>query len=374
MSDPTDPANETFAAMLHHRAHTLEPGDPLMPPIAPASLYHLPGEPAEHPQADQYGRWTNPTWSALEQALATLEGASCIALPSGMAAIASVVMGFARPGDRILMPTDGYMATRVLVDTYLATSGVEIVYCPQMEMEARDFDGFAMVFIETPTNPELHVVDIAALAAKAKSAGALLVADNTTATCLGQRPLDLGADIVVASDTKALNGHSDVLMGHVATRDEEIAERIRTWRKLVGAVPGHFEAWLAYRGLKTFDVRFERMCNNAAALAERFEAHRALANVAYPGLSSHAGHEIATRQMRRFGSVISMTFDSAAKAEAFIEAAQYIVPSTSFGGVHTTAERRARWGDAVPEGFLRLSVGCEPLDALWTDIERALGT
>ena len=163
-------------------------------------------------------------------------------------------------------------------------------------------------------------------------------------------------------------------MGHVATRDEEIAERIRTWRKLVGAVPGHFEAWLAYRGLKTFDVRFERMCNNAAALAERFEAHRALANVAYPGLSSHAGHEIATRQMRRFGSVISMTFDSAAKAEAFIEAAQYIVPSTSFGGVHSTAERRARWGDAVPEGFLRLSVGCAPLDALWTDIERALGT
>ena len=365
----TDPTDETFANMLHHRAHTLEPGEPLMPPIAPASLYYLPGEPAaEH----QYGRWTNPTWSALEEALGTLEAATCVAFPSGMAAIASVVMSFAKPGDRILMPTDGYMATRVLADTYLATSGVEVEYCPQLEMEARDFDGLKMVFIETPTNPELHVVDIEALAAKAKAAGALLVADNTTATCLGQRPLDLGADIVVASDTKALNGHSDVLMGHVATRDEDKAEQIRTWRKLVGAIPGHFEAWLAYRGLKTFDVRFERMCNNAGALAERFEAHPAVSNVSYPGLASHAGHEIAKRQMHRFGSVISMSFESAEKADTFIQAAKYIVPSTSFGGVHTTAERRARWGDAVPEGFVRLSVGCEPLDALWADIEQAL--
>lgn len=367
MIDPTD---ETFAAMLHHRAQSLEPGDPLMPPIAPASLYHLPGEPtAEH----QYGRWTNPTWSALEDALGTLEAAQCVAFPSGMAAIASVVMSFAKPGDRILMPTDGYMATRVLADTYLSRSGVEVEYCPQLEMEARDFDGLTLVFIETPTNPELHVVDIEALAAKAKAAGALLVADNTTATCLGQRPLDLGADMVVASDTKALNGHSDVLMGHVATRDEEAAEQIRTWRKLVGAIPGHFEAWLAYRGLKTFDVRFERMCNSAGALAQRLKEHGAVSHVSYPGLTSHPGHAIAKRQMRTFGSVVSLTFESAEKAESFIAAAKYIVPSTSFGGVHTTAERRARWGDAVPEGFLRLSVGCEPLDALWADIERALG-
>jgi len=365
----TDPTDETFAAMLHHRAGGLEPGDPLMPPIAPASLYHLPGEPtAEH----QYGRWSNPTWTALEDALGVLEGARCVAFPSGMAAIASVVMSFTRPGDRILMPTDGYMATRVLADTYLAPRGVEVDYCAQSEMEERDFNGLTLVFIETPTNPELHVVDIEALAAKTKSAGALLVADNTTATCLGQRPLDLGADIVVASDTKALNGHSDVLMGHVATRYEAMAEQIRTWRKLVGAIPGHFEAWLAYRGLKTFDVRFERMCNSAQALAERLQAHSAVNHVSYPGLPSHPSHAIAKRQMRRFGSVVSLTFEGADKAEAFIQAAQYIVPSTSFGGVHTTAERRARWGDAVPEGFVRLSVGCEPFDALWADIEQAL--
>jgi cystathionine gamma-lyase len=239
-------------------------------------------------------------------------------------------------------------------------------------MEERDFTGLRLVFIETPTNPELHVADIAALADKAKAAGALLVADNTTATCLGQRPLDLGADIVVASDTKALNGHSDVLMGHVATRDPTIAERIRTWRKLVGAIPGHFEAWLAYRGLKTFDLRFERMCHSAQALAERFEAHPSIARVSYPGLPGHPGHAVARQQMRRFGSLVSLTFESAEKAESFISAAKYIVPSTSFGGIHTTAERRARWGDAVPEGFVRLSVGCEPLDALMADIEQAL--
>ena len=370
----TDPLDESFAAMLHHRAGTLEPGEPLMPPLAPASLYHLPGDPsAKGAAAHQYGRWSNPTWSALEDALATLEGAPCVAFPSGMAAIASVLMSLTRPGDRILMPSDGYVATRALADTYLAPGGVEVEYCPQLEMETRDFNGLKFVFIETPTNPELHVVDIEALAVKAKAAGAWLVADNTTATCLAQRPLDLGADIVVTSDTKALNGHSDVLMGHVTTRDEEIVEQIQTWRKLVGAIPGHFEAWLAYRGLKSFDVRFERMCTSAQALAERFEAHGAVTKVCYPGLPSHPGHAIAKRQMRRFGSLISLTFESAAKAEAFIEAARYIVPSTSFGGVHTTAERRARWGDGVPEGFGRLSVGCEPLDALWPDIERALG-
>ncbi|GMN04010.1 cystathionine gamma-lyase [Erythrobacter sp. MTPC3] len=365
----TDPIDETFARMLHHRAETLEPGDPLMPPIAPASLYYLPGEPqAEH----QYGRWTNPTWSAFEDALATLEDAPCIAFPSGMAAIAAVVMGTVKTGDTVLLPSDGYMATRVLADTYLAPRGVNVEFCPQRDFEGRNFDGIAMLFVETPTNPELHVVDIAAIASRAKAAGALLVVDNTTATCLVQRPLDLGADVVVAADSKALNGHSDVLMGHVATRDEAIAEQVRTWRKLVGAIPGHFEAWLAYRGLKTFDVRFERMCNSALALAERLSAHPAISNVSYPGLPSHPGHKIAARQMRRFGSVVSMEFTDAEAADGFIENARYIVPSTSFGGVHTTAERRARWGDAVAPGFLRLSVGCEPLDALWPDMEQAL--
>lgn len=361
--------DEIFARMLHHRANRLEPGEPLMPPIAPASLYHLPGEPAGD---YQYGRWTNPTWAVLEEALSTLENAPCITFPSGMAAIASVLMSTTRPGDRILLPDDGYMATRALADRYLAEAGIAVELCPQLEFETRDFTGLKLIFLETPTNPELHVVDIAAIAAKAKAADAILVADNTTATCLGQRPLDLGADVVVAADTKALNGHSDVLMGHVATRDEEIHARLVEWRKLVGAIPGHFEAWLAYRGLKTFDVRFERMCNNAQALAERLSGHRAVAHVSYPGLESHPGHAIAARQMQRFGSVVSMEFASAEAAECFIDAATFIVPSTSFGGVHTSAERRARWGDAVAPGFLRLSVGCEPLDPLWTDLKQAL--
>lgn len=366
MSDPND---DIFASMLHHRAASLEPGDPLMPPIVPASLYHLPGEPeGEH----QYGRWTNPTWSALEEALGALEQADCISFPSGMAAIASVLLSHTRSGNRVLLPDDGYMATRVLAERYLAPNGVTVEFAPQLDFERLDFAGLKLVFIETPTNPELHVVDIAALADKAKAAGALLVTDNTTATCLGQRPLDLGADVVVASGTKALNGHSDVLMGYTATRSSNIADEARDWRKLVGAIPGHFEAWLAYRGLKTLDVRFERMCTNAAALAEQMTAHDAIRSLAYPGLADHPGHAIASKQMRRFGSVVSMEFESAAKADAFIEAAKYIVPSTSFGGIHTTAERRARWGDAVPEGFLRLSVGCEPTEALCEDIEAAL--
>jgi cystathionine gamma-lyase len=216
------------------------------------------------------------------------------------------------------------------------------------------------------------VCDVARVAAEARRAGAIVAADNTTATALGQRPLDLGADLVVASDTKAPNGHSDVLLGHVASRDDALLGPVRDWRKLAGAIPGPFEAWLALRGLATLELRLERMCGNALAVAERLAAHPKVVAVRHPGLAGDPAHAVARRQMERFGFLVGVTFRDRDAAERFIGTCRFVEAATSFGGVRTMAERRARWGDRVPEGFVRLSVGCEPLAALWAEMARAL--
>ena len=173
------------------------------------------------------------------------------------------------PGDRVLIPADAYYTTRVFADRYLAPFGIEVEKVPTLRIQDHDLAGFKLVWIETPSNPRLDLVDIELMAGRAAAAGAILVADNTTMTPLGQRPLDLGADIVVSSDTKAMNGHSDVVSGHVASRRADLIDEIRQWRNLAGAIPGPFEAWLVHRGLETLEIRFERMCANAASVAER---------------------------------------------------------------------------------------------------------
>ena len=191
-------------------------------------------------------------------------------------------------------------------------------------------------------------------------------------TPLGQRPLDLGADISICSDTKAINGHSDTLMGHVATRDGAILARLKDWRKYAGAIPGPFETWLVHRGLETLEVRFARMCETAGAVAALLAEHPKVQSVRYPGLARDPAHEIAAKQMVTFGSMISLTLRDASSAERFIESCPLVQPSTSFGGVRTCAERRARWGDSVPDGFVRLSVGLEPSNVLCRAIENSL--
>ncbi|MFM5893992.1 MAG: cystathionine gamma-lyase [Novosphingobium sp.] len=358
----TRPDAEIIARMLHIRTESLATGEPIALPIASASMYKLPGIPdTKH----QYGRWTNPTWDALEEALAELEQAPVVTFPSGMGAISAVFMAHLRPGDRVLLPSDGYYTSRLFAEQFLVPQGVQLETCATVDFEHRDLSGLRMVFVESPSNPTLDICDIAALSARAKAAGAMVVADNTTMTPLGQRPLDLGADIVVSADTKAINGHSDVLFGHVAARDPALLEPVMNWRRVSGAIPGTFEAWLVHRSLETLEVRYDRMASSAGMLAERFAGHGAVKAVSYPGLPDHPGHEIAKRQMTRFGTVIGLTFADAASAESFIEGCPLIVPATSFGGVHSSAERRARWGDAVSEGYVRLSVGCEPGEALW---------
>jgi cystathionine gamma-lyase len=364
----TDIANRV-ARMLHHGAERRRTGDVPGPVIAPTSIFHLPGDP-EGPH--QYGRWSNPTWDALEEALSVLEDAEAIALPAGMAAIAAALTPLVAPGDRVLLPSDGYGATRAYAQGYLAPFGVSVELCPTREVETRDLAGVKLLMIETPSNPGLDVCDIRRVAERAHAAGALLVADNTTMTPLGQRPLDLGADIVVASDTKALNGHSDALAGHVATRDAALAAKMRDWRKLAGAIPSPFDAFLVHRGLETLELRFERMSASAQALAGRLAEHRALRSVVYPGLPTHPAHNLARTQMTTGGSLVALAFAGKAEAERFISGCRYLRQATSFGSLHSSAERRKRWGDAVPDGFVRLSVGCEPLEPLWAAMKESL--
>jgi cystathionine gamma-lyase len=277
-----------------------------------------------------------------------------------------------KAGDRILLPGDGYYTTRVLAERFLKPLDVSFDTRPTQTFLDGGFSGYRLVFVETPSNPGLDICDIAGVARLAHEAGALVVADNTTMTPYGQRPLDLGADIVVAADTKAPNGHSDALFGHVASRDAGIVAAIRDWRKLSGSIPGPFEAWLVHRGLETLEIRFERMCSSAELIARRLKDHRVVKSVRFPGLQDDPSHNLATTQMQRFGFLVGLDLGSEARAEAFIDACPLIQPSTSFGGVHTSAERRARWGDAVPPGYVRLSVGCEPAEELWRAIEASL--
>jgi cystathionine gamma-lyase len=234
------------------------------------------------------------------------------------------------------------------------------------------FDGFALVFAETPSNPGLDVCDLSAVSKAAKAAGARFAVDNTTMTALGQRPLELGADVVLSSDTKALNGHSDVLLGHVSSRDEKLIARVKEWRRFSGAIAGPFEAWLAYRGLETLEVRFERMSATAARIAERLQAHPKVRAVRYPGLKDDPSHAIALKQMRGFGFMLTLTLADDAEAERFMAHCPLLQQSTSFGGVRTSAERRSRWGDAVAPGFVRLSVGLEAAEPLWAQLSEAL--
>jgi cystathionine gamma-lyase len=272
------------------------------------------------------------------------------------------------------MPADGYYTARLLAREQLAPLGIEVREVATGRSGLSDLlAGARLVWLESPANPSLDVCDLRAAAAAAHEAGALVAVDNTTATPLGQLPLALGADLSVASDTKALTGHGDLLLGHVAVREAALAERLREWRTRTGAVPGPMEVWLAHRSLTTLDVRLERMCHNAHVIAACLREHPAVQRVRYPGLASDPAHALAAGQMQRFGSVVSFELADADVAQQFLGRCRLVSEATSFGGVHTTAERRARWGgDQVPAGFIRLSAGLEDADDLVRDLGQAL--
>ena len=355
--------------MLHLRGNILNAGEPVTLPLTQSSMYHLPGVTEG---LATYGRVDNPTWEHLEHVLSHLEDAPCLTFPSGMAAISAALFATVKTGSRLLIPSDGYYVTRVLADQFLSGLGIDVTERPTTSFAEGGFDGFDVVFVESPSNPGLDMMDLPAIASAVRAAGGITIADNTTMTPLGQRPLDMGIDIIVASDTKAMGGHSDLLMGHVASRDAQIMERVGEWRRVSGAIPGPHEAWLLHRGLETLDVRFDRMCSSAQVLAERLAGHPAVRRIRYPGLPDDPSHALAKAQTTRFGFLLSVTLESEANAEAFINSCPLLRPATSFGGVHSSAERRARWGDDVDPAFIRLSVGCEPLEELWQAIGASL--
>jgi cystathionine gamma-lyase len=343
-----------------------------------AAPFHTPGDPAG--MAYTYARSHNPTWTELEEALAAMEvgdagfEASAVVFASGMAAVAAVFGAVLRPGDVVVAPTNSYYTARVLLQEYFVEMGVEV---RALEADgaglAAQLEGVRLLWIETPSNPTMDVYDIAAMSAAAHAAGALVAVDNTTPTPMGQRPLVLGADISVASDTKALTGHGDVLLGHVAVRDAELHGKIDRWRTLTGGVVGPMEAWLALRSIATLPLRLERSSENALAIAELLTTRREVECVMYPGLKTHPGYEVARRQMSYFGPVLSFVLRDKAAAETFLSTAKLVTDATSFGGVTTTAERRAKWGgDAIAEGFIRMSAGCEAVEDLIEDIGLAL--
>ncbi len=348
-------SSELIMAMLHARSGHLENGASISPPIVTTAKYKLSGTP-DTPYT--YGRDINPTVEAAEAAISALEQASVVAFPSGMAAITAGLMATAKAGDRVLVPSDGYYVTRVLLEDILSGHDIQFDAIPTQAYAGTDLSPYAVVWVETPSNPGLDLCSIRSISETAHAHGATVIVDNTTLTPLLQRPLDLGADMVVSSDTKAMSGHADCLYGHIATRDEALFEKAAKWRKVSGTIPDPFASFLVHRGLMTLELRLQRMCATAAALVERLDDHSVITALKYPGI----------------GFLIGLTFATEALAERFIEDCPAIFASTSFGGIHTSAERRARWGDAVADGFVRLSVGCEPTDALVTAIEATLET
>jgi cystathionine gamma-lyase len=274
------------------------------------------------------------------------------------------------------MPSDGYYTARMLAEGYFAALGVEVRIAPTAgNAQIEQLDGATLLWLETPSNPGLDVCDLAVLIAAAHHHGALVAVDNTTATVLGQQPLAYGADFTLSSDSKALTGHGDLLLGHVATRELGWAERLHAFRSQQGAVPGPMEVWLAHRSLATLDMRLERQGKNALEIARFLASRPEVKLVRYPGLPQDPAHPIAVRQMKQYGPIVSFVLEGKTQAERFLEACSLILQATSFGGVHTTAERRARWGgDAIPDGFIRLSAGCEDTQDLLDDVTQALAT
>ena len=336
-----------------------------------ASTFHLSGD--VNPDSYQYGRFGQPTWAALEEGLTDLEGGDTVILPSGMSAAAAVLTSLTSPGDTILLPSDGYAPVRYYTEQYLVKFGVHLKTIATKDVESFDFKGIDLALLETPSNPMLDTFDIQKAADKIHSQGGLLAIDNTTLTFLGQQPLSLGADISISADTKAVNGHSDVLFGHVSSEDQTVSDKIRDWRKFSGNIPGPMETWLVHRSLSTLDIRLERMCNNAALLAHELEKHPKVKSIRYPGLESDSSYQIAKKQQQYFGFIISFELEDKAAADKFLEVCELVYVATSFGGVHSMAERRARWGtDDIPEGVVRFSVGCERADDLIADVITAL--
>jgi cystathionine gamma-synthase len=330
------------------------PDASLNPPLIFSSTYHAGGPVG-------YGRYGNESWSALETAISELEGGQTLSFSSGMAAI-SAVFSILPIGAPVVASNQGYSGTMGLLNQHQASGRLEVrfVDITKTDEVIAAMKGAALLWIESPTNPCLDIADLVALIAAAKKQSIGVGVDNTFATPLVQKPLSMGADIVMHSVTKFLAGHSDVVLGSLSTADPALYKRLEESRRYNGAIAGPFEAWLALRGIRTFPVRFRAAEANAKTLVTRLQNHAKITKVRYPG----------------FGAVISFEIDgNAENAEKVCESSRLITHATSLGGVESLWERRRRWAGespSVPEQLIRLSVGCEHVDDIWQDIEQAL--
>jgi cystathionine gamma-synthase len=294
-----------------------------------------------------------------------------------MAAVAAA-LSLVPPGGRVVVPRHAYQVTLVLTADLSARTGIRVESVDVADTDAvlAALPGADLLWLESPTNPMLEVADLPTLCAGAREVGCLVAVDNTFATPLGQQPLRFGADVVVHSVTKALAGHSDVVLGAAVTGDPDLRARLASYRTTHGAIAGPWEVWLALRGLRTLALRVERSWHNAGVLAVRLAAHPAVVEVRYPGLPTDPGHERAARQLSGFGSILGLRpRGGAAAADAVVDAVRLWVPATSLGGVESMLERRRRFATesaTVPEDLLRLSVGIEDVDDLWRDLDQAL--
>jgi cystathionine gamma-synthase len=334
----------------------------------------------------EYSRSANPTRTALEEALAALEGGSRgLAFASGLAAEDAVLRALCRPGDHVILPGDAYGGTFRLVARVFANWGLEYTAVPLGDLQAVAAavrPNTRVLWCETPTNPLLGIADIAGLAEIARRGAARLVVDNTFASPYLQQPLALGADVVVHSTTKYLGGHSDVVGGALVTGDAELAEQLAFHQNAIGAVAGPFDAWLVLRGIKTLGVRMDRHCANAGAVADFLTAHPAVDRVLYPGLATHPGHDVAARQMRGFGGMVAFTVRGGeAQALEVCGRTTVFTLGESLGGVESLIEHPGRMTHMsvagspleVPADLVRLSVGIENVEDLLADLGAALG-
>lgn len=334
----------------------------------------------------EYSRSGNPTRAALEECLRAIEGGDRgLAFASGLAAEDTIVRALCSPGDHVVIPNDAYGGTYRLFAKVAARWGLDFTPVALHDLDAVRAairPATKMLWLETPTNPLMNIADIEAISAIASETGALVVVDNTFASPYLQQPLALGADIVVHSTTKYLGGHSDVVGGAIVARSAEVGEQLAYHQNAMGAVASPFDSWLVLRGIKTLGVRMDRHCSNALAIVDLLTSHTAVSKVLYPGLESHPNHDVAARQMRGFGGMVSFQLAGGeAAALAVVERTEIFTLAESLGGVESLIEHPGRMTHAsvagspleVPSDLVRLSVGIETVDDLVTDLKHALG-
>jgi cystathionine gamma-synthase len=347
-----------------------KPDGPLNPPISLNSTFHEGGPIG-------YGRYGNESWSALEEAISSLEGGQTLIYSSGMAAISSV-FSLLPHGAVLTASHHGYQGTTVMLKQMHESGRLTVRFVDLADTEATlaQIPGTQMLYLESPINPGIEIVDLPKLIAAGKAAGCGVAVDNTLASPMVQNPLAMGADIVIHSVTKYLSGHSDLLLGSTSTKDPALNARLEQARRYGGAIAGPFEAWLALRGIRTFSLRMKKSQENAMDLANRLVKHPAISRVRYPGLATDPYHERAKSFMKGFGAVISFEVKaSVEQIDLMCNSAKLITNATSLGGVESLWERRRRWkteSETIPENLIRFSVGIENADDLWADIQSAM--